>query len=313
MSKTRTARARPAKRTPVKRSGAAKVKQAGWLDRAWRLVPFTERQVQRGLTAAMVGVFLLGGYVAAYYSGLVQGAFDQLDAAAKRGGFEVQHLEITGVDQVNELEVYAVAVSAKDRSMLRVDVDKVRADLMKNGWIKDARVTRRLPATLAIEIVEREPIAIWQRQGQLALIDRSGETLEKLDGKDLPKLLVLMGEAANKRVDDLYHLLDAAPALRPQIASAHWVGKRRWDLTFKTGETLVLPEGKSAAAAALVTFARMDGISRLLGGRYARFDLRDPDTYYLRTRDKENIAVDESGLSDAAREQGDKREEGGQG
>ena len=38
-------------------------------------------------------------------------------------------------------------------------------------------------------------------------------------------------------------LLDAAPALRPQVVAAEWVGNRRWNLTFKTGQVLALPQG----------------------------------------------------------------------
>ena len=32
------------------------------------------------------------------------------------------------------------------------------------GWVKDARVSRRLPDTLVIDIVERTPAALWQNQ-----------------------------------------------------------------------------------------------------------------------------------------------------
>src|SRR3546814_2784185 len=48
------------------------------------------------------------------------------------------------------------------RSMAAVDLEGVRADLMKYGWIQDARVSRRLPDTLVVDIVERTPAAIWQ-------------------------------------------------------------------------------------------------------------------------------------------------------
>ena len=77
-------------------------------------------------------------------------------------------------------------------------------------------------------------------------------------------------------------LLDAAPALKPQVAEADWIGNRRWNLTFKTGQVLALPEGDKGSAGALVAFARLDGANRLLGGRVAAFDMRAPDRIYLR-------------------------------
>ena len=66
------------------------------------------------------------------------------------------------------------------------------------------------------------------------------------------------------------------------LAGATWVGNRRWDLQFQSGETLALPEGDSEAAAALVNFARMDGVDRLLGRGIVRFDMRDPARFVLR-------------------------------
>src|SRR3546814_20400585 len=66
------------------------------------------------------------------------------------------------------------------------------------------------------------------------------------------------------------------------LAGATWVGNRRWDLRFQTGETLSLPEGKEEASTALVNFARMDGVKRLLGRGILRFDMRDPEQFVLR-------------------------------
>jgi cell division protein FtsQ len=76
--------------------------------------------------------------------------------------------------------------------------------------------------------------------------------------------------------------MDAAPALKPMLAGATWVGNRRWNLRFQSGEQLLLPEGDAEAAAALVNFARMDGVDRLLGRGVLRFDMRDPGRFVLR-------------------------------
>ncbi|MEY4952739.1 MAG: hypothetical protein RL299_1163, partial [Pseudomonadota bacterium] len=77
-------------------------------------------------------------------------------------------------------------------------------------------------------------------------------------------------------------LLDAAPALKPRIKGAEWIGNRRWNLTFKTGQMLALPEGDQASAKALTTFAQLDGRNRLLGGKAVAFDMRAGDRIYFR-------------------------------
>ena len=95
-------------------------------------------------------------------------------------------------------------------------------------------------------------------------------------------MLVLSGPGVGAKVPDLGRLLETAPALKPQVAEAEWVGNRRWNLTFKSGQEVLLPEGADQAGAALLAFARMDGVNRLLGGKVASFDMRAPDRIYLR-------------------------------
>jgi cell division protein FtsQ len=66
------------------------------------------------------------------------------------------------------------------------------------------------------------------------------------------------------------------------VREAEWVGNRRWNLTFRTGQILALPEGRQVSAKALMSFARLDGTNRLLGGKVAAFDMRAPGRVYLR-------------------------------
>ena len=64
--------------------------------------------------------------------------------------------------------------------------------------------------------------------------------------------------------------------------SATWIGGRRWDLNFQSGETVALPEGENAARAALAKFAKLDKSTGLLGRGIVRFDLRVPGKMIVR-------------------------------
>jgi cell division protein FtsQ len=114
------------------------------------------------------------------------------------------------------------------------------------------------------------------------LIDKDGTELEVVSAERAKGKLLLKGPGAGRQVAALSVLLDAAPAMRPQLRSAEWVGNRRWNLTFKTGQVLALPEGPDQSAKAMLTFAQLDGRNRLLGGKAVAFDMRAPDRIYLR-------------------------------
>lgn len=275
-----------AKRKAAAPSPRQKVRQISWVDKLMRTLPFSEEEVQRVITWVFLAALTVLAFAAAQYAGLTATAYQQYAALAAKAGFQVQRVEVTGMERVDQLKVYQLVLAEKDRAMPLVDIEKVRNDLLQYGWIKDARVARRLPDTLAVEIIERKPTAIWQRDGKYSLIDADGIVLANVrpgEGGDLP---TLNGNDANRQTIALNALLDQASALKAQVSGATWVGNRRWDLQFQTGETLALPEGETAAAKALLNFARMDGVHRLLGRDLIHFDLRDPDRAYFRKAPK---------------------------
>lgn len=204
--------------------------------------------------------------------------------AIGQAGFMVSGYQIAGLHHMNRALVDEVVTDELHRAaenaggdkapQALVDVSEIRHRLLQFGWVKDARVSRRLPDTLVIDIVERTPAALWQNQGQLALIDKEGVMLDRVPVDKMPDLPLLIGPGANGEAEELEGLMSAVPTLKPQLASATWVGGRRWDLNFQSGETIALPEGDVAAKTALVKFAKLDKSAGLLGRGIVRFDLR---------------------------------------
>ena len=106
-------------------------------------------------------------------------------------------------------------------------------------------------------------------------------------GCPLPSLVIAAGFVGNyvwaqSRASELKAILADAPTLQAQLSSATWVGGRRWDLSFQSGETVALPEGEQAARDALTRFAKADRSSGLLGRGLVRFDLRIPGKMTVR-------------------------------
>ena len=257
-------------------------KRRSWFGRLLHALPVSDDTLQRMASWAIVGIVLaaIGGI--AMLLGVPAMAGQKAAEVAANAGFEVQKVEVRGVERMDELPVYNIALGQVDRSMLSLDLPKVRTEMLKLGWVKDARISRRLPDTLVVDIVERDPVAVWQHDGQLHLIDVQGVVLQSVSTDAMPDLPLVVGPDANRQTAGLNKLMENAPALKPMLAGATWVGNRRWDLRFQSGETLSLPEGDRTSAAALVNFARMDGVNRLLGRGIVKFDMRDPDRFVLR-------------------------------
>lgn len=260
----------------------AKKKTGGFFDWLMGLLPFTEEQLQKVflgvIIAAAVGLIWFVATIAGVPA-LLQAQVAQI---ASKAGFEVQHVRVSGLQRMNQDRVYERVLSERDRPMPQVDLEAIREDLLQLPWVKDARVSRQLPGTLAIDIVEREPHAVLQKPDHFMLVDVEGNELEPIARRSIGERLIITGPGAARQVRALDQLLEVAPALQPQVRGAEWVGNRRWNLTFKTGQVLALPQGDDEAGAALVSFARLDGQNRLLGGEVTTFDMRAPPRIYMR-------------------------------
>jgi len=227
-----------------------------------------------------------------FAAGAVALALVALDVPAKVGtaageavgeaGFRVRSVDIQGIQRMDSKPVFRIALDQKSMAMPLVDVSGIRERLLQYGWVKDARVSRRLPDTLVIDIVERQPTALWQDEQKLSLIDSEGVVLDRVPISAMPDLPLLIGPGANAQSRSLQALLADVPTLRPQLESASWVGRRRWDLNFQSGETVALPEGQQAAKEALAKFAKVDKSAGLLGRGILRIDLRIPGKMVVR-------------------------------
>lgn len=257
-----------------------------------KTLPANRRRANKAAAMAFSGLVLAIGLVVLLALDIPAKAERAAGSAIGRAGFTVTGYQIVGLNRMNralvdevvtdELRRAADVAGSSKAPQALVNVSQIRRRLLEYGWVKDARVSRRLPDTLVIDIVERRPAALWQNEGRLSLIDSDGIVLDRVPVDKMPDLPLLIGPGANGEAEKLSRIMAAVPTLKPQLASATWVGGRRWDLSFQSGETVALPEGEQPATAALSKFARLDKSSGLLGRGILRFDLRVPDKMIVR-------------------------------
>jgi cell division protein FtsQ len=137
--------------------------------------------------------------------------------------------------------------------ILGIDTEAARERLEQLTWVDQASVVRMLPDGLYIRLIERQPLALWQRDREFAVIDRTGAVIESgLDDAQLPDayrhLRVLVGADAPRHAEELFALLSTEPALSERVVAATWVGDRRWDLHLDNRVDVMLPEQDPQAA-----------------------------------------------------------------
>lgn len=268
--------------------GAVKIKRGAAPAKRKPKAQIVQREASPMLTAGRRRALLFGVPVAAAaVLGAAGWAFDwpgqareALALGSAAAGLEIRHVEVTGLKQVPRLRVYEAVLAGPSNPMLATDLEEVRERLRALPWVADASVSRRLPDTVMVHVSERQPVALWQHRGRFYLIDITGRVLADDALEDFAALPQVVGEGANLQVGSLLDLASAAPSLAPQMQAAVLVGERRWNIKFKSGETLALPDTPAKARDALKRFATLEASlpegQKLLGGRFERFDLRVP-------------------------------------
>lgn len=238
-----------------------------------------------GIAVASLGVVAYAGFYL-WASGWVQGTTVRMQksfyvAAADRG-FKVVNLVIDGRANVDRATLMSAIAVEKGSPILAADLGGIEASLERISWVGDALVERRLPDTIYIKLRERAPIALWQRQGKLAVVDAKGVVLTESNLDKFRDLPIIVGDEAPQRAPDLVAMIQAEPDLKTRLESAKWIGGRRWDLFLKNGVAVRLPEEDQGQAIARLAKAQKEG--SIMDRQIEAIDLRDPVRIVVQTK-----------------------------
>lgn len=166
--------------------------------------------------------------------------------------------------------------------LLAVDLEHARERLESLPWIRAASIERQFPSTIRVNILERRPMALWQRENKLVLVDDEGAVITSRNLERFRDLLVVVGKDAPTHAASLMTILAHEPALKQQVNAAVRVGDRRWNIRMENGVYVRLPEKNPEAA--WKRFARLEREHKLLKQDLLSIDLRIPDQLIVRTR-----------------------------
>ena len=167
-----------------------------------------------------------------------------------------------------------------EESLPFFDAAAARARLEAAPLVKQASVRKLYPGQIVIDIVERTPAAVWQKDGQVAAIAADGAVIDELRDTRSLDLPFVVGEGANERIAEFLSLLDAAQELRPKIYAGVLVGGRRWNLKMKSGLDVKLPETDPLSA--VTTLVALERQSRILERDVLWLDLRTEGRVFAR-------------------------------
>jgi cell division protein FtsQ len=261
-----------------------------------RLALPIERRVPRHVGTLVLSTAFaalsLGGFVASgRYERFVLEHGQPFDLVARLAGFGVERVTISGIARLYEREVLQAAGIDGHSSVVFLDVNEVRDRLMRVPLIASVSVRKVYPNEIVINQVEREPAALWQRNGVISVIAADGTVIDEMRDDRYAALPLVVGEGANERLKDYLALIEAAGTLAERVKAGTYVSGRRWTLKLD-GVDVRLPE--TGAADALARLVRMERDNRILEKDIIAVDLRMPDRVVVRLTEEAAAARAES-------------------
>lgn len=195
-----------------------------------------------------LAVFVFVVWVAAWIvlSGALTRSIDwageQVVVASGKAGFTVENLLLEGRVHADIDFLKALINVRPGDPLFSLSPERARDLLEETEWVRQAQVERRLPGTIYIKIEERQPTALWPKDGQLYLVDEDGAEIKTDRLQRFAKLIIVSGDGGPEGVYDLLQTLQAEPDLARRVRKAERIGARRWDLTIDNGLVLKLPE-----------------------------------------------------------------------
>ncbi|NOX62495.1 MAG: FtsQ-type POTRA domain-containing protein [Chloroflexi bacterium] len=164
------------------KKNARRVRRASGFRRAWRRI---RRHPWRRSHVLALLMLVMG------LAGLIYGV--------RAPRFTVYAAEVSHARYTNPETVLRRAYNTPS-SIFLIDADAIRARVLELPHVRDANVTLRLPAEMRIEVIEREPIVLYQVQNESFWIDEEGVVSPAVTARD--DLIKLIDENGVVRQND---------------------------------------------------------------------------------------------------------------
>ncbi len=268
--------------------------------------PRRRRRLPKWARKGLLGLTILAG-IAAYFVVIAQlsrnGQIDDHYAAARgwftgqlaRAGFSVNSIVAFGASQTEAQALRTAMAVPQGAPIVDLDLTAIRHKVEALPWVRVASVERSLPDRLIVRIVERQPAALLQENGQLSLIDSTGTPIRNTALTPFIHLPTVTGPGAAAATPDLLKVLQEAPILAARVTAATRFGERRWDVRVDDRVWVRLPEDDPATA--WKHLARLDVEKSVLNHALEAVDVRDPRQWSFRlpTGMRMRLAIENSG------------------
>jgi cell division protein FtsQ len=107
--------------------------------------------------------------------------------------FAIKDIQVHGTTRVAQQQIPTEGGISLGENLFRLNLDQVEKRLLRNPWISNAKVARKLPSSVVVDIEEREAVALAVIASRLFLVNRLGESFKEVEPGDPSDMPLISG------------------------------------------------------------------------------------------------------------------------
>ena len=136
--------------------------------------------------------------------------------------FAVRSVEVSGVRHTAGEDLKRITGAYVGLNLFKLDIARIQHDLRALPWVERVAIEKKLPSTLKISVVERQPVALASIDGGIRYVDQHGKSFADLSptvgNPDLPLITNARGVQVRDCVAFLVFIKAHHPALYARIS-----------------------------------------------------------------------------------------------
>ncbi len=261
-----------------------------WASAQMRAASHTRKGFTR-LVLSIVGTLLLIIFLGLWLGGFLPNVMQAGDNFKRNRlmsmGFVIERVDVMGEGRLREEDVRrALGVYAGDY-LFGIDMESAQKRVESLSWVDRAVVRRLWPDRIVVQIIERQPYALWQHEGKVKVVDVGGMAISDANALQFSQLTLFVGENAGEHAASITQMMEEFPSIKQRVESFIQVGNRRWDMVLDDGAVRVkLPEENIRKA--LRDLQSLQARTQILDRTIETVDMRLPDRLTLSPKSPEH-------------------------
>lgn len=184
--------------------------------------------------------------------------------------FPIKNVNVYGVQRIDESLLQEMLTPLVDKGFFAIDVEYIKDQLLQDPWVSKATVQRVWPDQINITVIEKKPIARWNKSSLLTVNGELFNPEEHSFNSEMPNFIGPMGQ--HMKLLEYYKLINTILLpLQLKLVELELTSDQSWKLTLNSG--IKMRAGKKDILTRMNHFVRV--YPKIVGTRQSEVDYID--------------------------------------